>query len=66
MGFKSELEDNRVELDEMWWTALIQWSNETSRSVKLVEEIKDKMAEEARNSKMTNESSLYVSNFSPS
>ena len=56
-GFKTELEENRVELDELWWTALLQWTSDTKISDKLVEEVKDKLAEEARNIKSTSQSS---------
>ncbi len=53
MSFKYELEDKRLQLNDMWWTALIQWSSDTSRADKLVQEIKDKMNEE-------NESIVYA------
>lgn len=58
--FKTELEAIQVELNEVWWIALIQWSDETKISDKLVEEVKEKLAEEAHNSKMTSQSSGFV------
>jgi E3 ubiquitin-protein ligase SHPRH len=46
MSIKNELEDNRLQLNDMWWTTLIQWSSDTRKSEKLVQDLKDKMTEE--------------------
>lgn len=48
-GFLDELEANRVEMEELWWTALLQWSSGVRLADKLIEEIKEKLSEEARN-----------------
>ena len=59
-GFKKELEDNREQLDEMWWTAMLQWTGDTKISDKLIDEVKDKLAEEARNIKTPSQCSGFV------
>ncbi|XP_045026418.1 LOW QUALITY PROTEIN: E3 ubiquitin-protein ligase SHPRH [Daphnia magna] len=60
-GFKTELEVIQVQMDEIWWTALIQWSDDANISDKLVEEVKDKLTDEAHNSKMTSQFSGFNS-----
>lgn len=59
---KKELDENRLELDDMWWTALLDWTADTKIADKLIVEIKDKLAEEAQNIKTPPQSTGFVNN----
>lgn len=44
----SNLEEYQTKLGDMWWTALLQWASDAKIADKLIEDVKGKMAGEAR------------------
>lgn len=51
-GLAAELEANRVKLNDMWWTAGLQWVGQAGLADRMVTDVKDKLMTEAGRAKI--------------